>query len=541
MVDAPRDQDDGKGILGLSHRLVALHVAGVALLILVVLSSVVWVSAEHNKLAKVSSENLVQAGVQSLRSRALTLVRDYSIWDEGYEGVLADDRAWLYRNIGVGVTEIGTFDLVLLDVPGDGPPFGWLSDSPEDGQIGVLPDDVLDPVLALLKDPGPGSVATRTLIAEFQGEPWIFAVSRVTPVAGLPEGAAIEDLPWQIHGQRLSQERVAQIGQNILADDLTLAAAPAPGQASVPLIDFTGKIIRYLVWAPPRPGASILNSIAFPLGMALLLVTIISAVSSRYAVRSARRLERALFDAKAADRSKTEFLSNVSHELRTPMNGILGVAQLLRTTELDGEQGELVDVLFASATTQMSLISDLLDLSRMECGNRPLTEAPFDPAAVLKELADMMRVAATKRRIAFEADWSALAGMRLRGDSRAFQQIVTNLLGNAVKFTDHGRVEMRAQMSQANGRARVVVVVQDTGPGIPEAALSRIFDRFYQVDGSTTRAKEGTGLGLAISQELARMTGGRIDVSSQLGTGSTFAYSVELEIVKSAQGERDAA
>ncbi len=161
---------------------------------------------------------------------------------------------------------------------------------------------------------------------------------------------------------------------------------------------------------PAAPGASILRQVALPLGLALLWWRVVSAISSRYAVRSARSLERALFAAKAADRSKTEFLSNVSHELRTPMNGILGVAQLLQTTELDDEQRELVAVLFASANAQMALISDLLDFSRMEGGNRQLVAEPFEPAAVLRDVAEMMRVAAGKKGDRLDCDWDALAG-----------------------------------------------------------------------------------------------------------------------------------
>ena len=191
----------------------------------------------------------------------------------------------------------------------------------------------------------------------------------------------------------------------------------------------------------PRPGASILRQVALPLGLALLLVAVVSAISSGYAVRSARRLEHALQAAKAADRSKTEFLSNVSHELRTPMNGILGVAQLLQTTQLDEEQRELVGVLFSSANTQMALISDLLDFSRIESGNRQLVNEPFVPAQILSDLEEMLRVVADKKGIGLDARWDPRGGSTVRGDGRAFRQIVTNLLGNAVKFTERGRVD----------------------------------------------------------------------------------------------------
>ncbi len=324
-------------------------------------------------------------------------------------------------------------------------------------------------------------------------------------------------------------------------DDLALAAEPEPGQASVALMDYTGTAVGYVVWDAPRPGASILRQVAVPLGLALLLVAIVSAVSSGYAVRSARWLERALYDAKAADRSKTEFLSNVSHELRTPMNGILGVAQLLQTTNLDDEQRELVGVLFASAGTQMALISDLLDYSRMESGNRKLVDEPFEPSGVLRDLIHMMRLAAGRKGLELSGTWGPLEDLRVRGDGRAFRQVVTNLLGNAIKFTEHGRVTLEAEAEREGDRARILVRVSDTGRGIPDEALPHIFERFYQVDGSMTRTNEGTGLGLAISQGLARMMGGGIEVTSEPGRGSTFTFTASFGLVGPTEEVLDAA
>ena len=269
-------------------------------------------------------------------------------------------------------------------------------------------------------------------------------------------------------------------------------------------MDYSGRTISYAVWDAPRPGASILRKAAVPLAIALGIATAISAISSLYAVRSARRLERALAAAKAADRSRMEFLSNVSHELRTPMNGVLGAMQLLETTDLDAEQREFVGLLRSSATAQMSLITDLIDLSRIDSGNRRVDTAPFEPLGVLKEVTDMMRVTAVKKGIRLEMDWRAPEDMTFVGDGQAFRQVLTNLVGNAVKFTDHGSVTVEAAAIRELDRIKVTVSVADTGPGIPEAALPRVFERFYQVDGSMSRLAEGTGLGLAISQKLVQ-------------------------------------
>jgi signal transduction histidine kinase len=212
------------------------------------------------------------------------------------------------------------------------------------------------------------------------------------------------------------------------------------------------------------------------------------------------------------------------------MNGIMGVAQLFEMTDLDEEQRELVDVLDASAKAQMALIGDLLDFSRLETGNREIVAAPFAPSAVLDELGAMVRASLGDKPVVFEADWGGLKGLVVESDARAFRQIVTNLLGNAVKFTSQGRISARATTTRAHGLAEVTIEVADTGVGIPESERERIFERFYRVDGSLTRATEGTGLGLAISRRLARLMGGTIEVESRQGVGSTFRFTVALPI-----------
>lgn len=538
-VETPRKADDGTRILSLSRRLAALHAAGVVLLILVVVSTVLWVSAEHNALARTSSERLVRGGIDALRARLYTLVRDYSIWDDAFRAASSGDRAWLYDNIGNASAEIGTLDLIEFVPPHSAPPFGWRAGTPPEGQDHLLPAPLLGRILGEL-DHGGAPDRPTTLLAEFEGAPWAFSLARVRPIEGPPAGVPPADLPRQIHGQRLSPERLRQIGDDLLIEGLGFADHARSGQAEIVLADEANRPIATVVWTPPQPGISILRRIALPLGLALATLTVFSMISARSAVRAAKRLERALYDATAADRSKSEFLSNVSHELRTPMNGILGVAQLLRTTELDEEQTELLEILFTSANVQMALISDLLDLSRVENGNRKLARAPFEPAAILRDLVEMMRVAAANKGIAIETDFAPLAGLVLLGDGRAFRQIATNLMGNAVKFTDRGKVTVRATTTVDPDGADLVLEIRDTGRGIPPDALPHIFERFYQADGSNTRISEGTGLGLAISQALARMMGGRISATSEYGTGTIFVYTARFETAEAA-GDRDAA
>jgi signal transduction histidine kinase len=215
---------------------------------------------------------------------------------------------------------------------------------------------------------------------------------------------------------------------------------------------------------------------------------------------------------------------------------------LLEITDLDDEQRELVSLLMSSATAQMSLISDLIEVSRIDSGNRKSEAVRFALEVVISEVTDMIRVTASRKGIFLEVDAGELDGISVRGDAQAFRQILTNLIGNAVKFTDKGGVKVRAAVAlERHGRVRVAVSVIDTGPGIPEAALARIFERFYQVDGSMSRTTEGTGLGLSISEKLAHAMGGEISVTSELGSGSAFVLSVPFDAVEQQAEVCDAA
>jgi len=515
-----------------SRRLAASHFASITLLIAVVVASILWVSARHNALAEESYERMVRGGLSALETRMAAVVRDYSIWEEAYQAIRDADYPWVYSSIGIAAAsdEIGTVDLVVLTDPFRDTEYGWVRGSPERGEAGLLPSPLRETLLALLDGTDPAAAEARTTFARFDGGVWIFAVTRVLPPGGLPEGLTDAEAPRQIHGVRLAGEVLSGLGSHLISSDLRLLDAPRPDLGAAALKNAAGAAIGYVAWARPRPGDRILRQMALPLGAALLIAAIIAAISSRFAVSSAARLEQALADARAADRSKTEFLSNVSHELRTPMNGILGVGQLLELTELDAEQRHLLDVLLASANTQMSLISDLLDLTQIETGNRRLDSAPFEPAAVIREVADLIRPAATGKGLTLEVDVDRGAARPVLGDRRAFKQILTNLIGNAVKFTDSGGIAIGAATRLDTTAAHIELKVTDTGRGIDPADQARIFERFAQVDGSQTREISGTGLGLAISKSLAEMMGGDIGLDSAPGAGSTFTVAVSLPV-----------
>ena len=245
--------------------------------------------------------------------------------------------------------------------------------------------------------------------------------------------------------------------------------------------------------------------------------------------RKNEELESALFTAREATQLKSRFLANMSHEIRTPMNGVLGMTDFLLGTKLSSEQQEYAESIQRSAGALLTLINDILDLSKIEAGKLRVDSAPFNVAAAVEETASMFALQARAKGIEFVSSIpDHLKGVAL-GDAGRLRQVLTNLLGNSIKFTEGGRIGVTAEVLHDTASSlKVRFTVHDTGIGIPRDQQSRLFESFTQGDGSSTRKYGGTGLGLAISKQLVGLLGGEIGVASEPGRGSSFWFTSEF-------------
>ncbi|WP_159460167.1 sensor histidine kinase [Tistlia consotensis] len=499
------------------------------------------------------SAHLAETALRQLEATDRSHAYDFAFWDDTVAFTRGQhDRAWADQNTGLWSMRTYGFTDAFIVAANDRPLYsavrrpggGDAVDSPPPQELlgsglGAL---LAAARAAPMNDPTPVSAYLR------QGETVFLAVAAaITPEYPTPAELERQPRPVLVYARQLDATLLADLGSRYLLPDLRLvpAAEAAPGDrraGRLALAGPDGGTVATLAWTPARPSVAALRRAALPAGIVLLLLLLLGGVmvvaarragrtiagtlvalerSNAELVRGERAARAARDEAERANRVKTVFLANVSHELRTPLNAILGFAEILRH-QLKGPLGHpayrgYAEDIHASGEHLLRLIDNVIDLSRIEAGAWELAPAPVDLRGATEEVLRFLQPLARQRGVELAVDLSATPGS-IVADSRAVAQIVTNLVGNAIKFTDSGG-SVRVRWSRGEHGAAILEVA-DTGVGIAADDLQAIVLPFERGRDPATRRREGSGLGLAIVKSLVDLHGGRLEIDSAPGRGT---------------------
>ena len=531
-------------LTALSTALVALVVVGLGILLVAGSQALDDLQAREDHM-------MVASVLDRRMHRLVTDLTTATVWDQAYRELRPGGRSkWMDEEIGSYFAHNRGHDLTIA-LDGQGRPFyAWAGKSRTDPnghpRFLAAAAPVIRRARALEAQRGahppaaeptdPSLAETASGVVMVDGAPYIVAASTVTPerAAATRSGKPAALVVSAQHLERELPHLLASSGIRNARFDRAATISPS----SMIVRDVDGTAIGEIRWTERHPGVQALKAAAPVLALGFLAVLAVMSALGWQIWRVARRLvihERAHADAlhelqaardraESANVAKSQFLANMSHEIRTPLNGVLGMAQVLANSRLSAADREKVGVIRASGEALLGLLNGLLDLSKIEAGRMEIEPHDFDLAGEVETATRSFGVLAAQKDVRFLVDVQPEARGVWRGDAGRIRQVLSNLVSNAVKFTDAGEVRVAVRRT-AEG---IACTVSDSGVGIARDALKRLFERFSQVDPSATRRFGGTGLGLAISRELVELMGGRITVTSVEGRGSAFSFELPL-------------
>jgi len=487
---------------------------------------------------------LMRRALDRKRDRLKEDLASVTVWTEAYDKTArAFDPAWAHLNYGQYLSQYMNHDLSMVVDSRDR--LIYASSGGEVVDVSVL--QVLaasaGPLIARTRadeaarrraKPNPKAfdrVASAQAVVRSGGRLYLIAASTVAPELEDPRDPLPGPDPIALSGVELNAAFMESLAADYGLQQPHFAGRLDGDQPKVPLLDVEGADVGAIAWTPTRPGQEVLARAWVPItgtGLALLLLLALLSLRIRWVSRT---LVASAEAAKAADQAKSAFLANMSHEIRTPLNAVLGMTQVMEAGPLAQDQRQRLKVIRESGQVLLQLLNDVLDLSKIEAGRLDVQSTPFDLAETAGGAVRAFQDMAAAKDLVLTLTLAPEAAGQWLGDAARIRQVLANLISNALKFTLEGSVAVSIERT-AEGLS---FAVRDTGPGIAESDLARLFARFSQIDDTTTRRHGGTGLGLAISQQLCGLMGGALRAKSSPGSGSEFRFDLPLVRVDSAE------
>ncbi len=509
----------------------------------VFIGSLVLLAKQIDNDVRRHEEDLVRRGAVGRVQELQRAIVPQTSWDEAVVNLdHRFDAKWAENNLTIYTRQLADFEWMFVldsqDRPiyaseGDAVVAPWTYGGFREAEVAVAQLRQLEAKRPPMFAPGganAGDVVSKALHVPLyivkDGAPYLLIATLVQPDLGtaMPRGRRA---PVVLAAMPLNGDSLKLMSERFQLENARFVMGRPPtanGEAAIS-IESPSKSPISLVWTPEKPGSEMLSSAVGPIVLVLIAFTLVGTVMLT-------RVRGAAAQLLTSHRAQSEFLANMSHEIRTPLNGVTAIAGALERTPLTPAQAEMVGIIRGSGATLERLLSDVLDLSRIETGAVEMEQAAFHLGDAIRAVVALAGARAQEKGVDLILDLDPAAETGVLGDVVRVKQVLTNLVSNAVKFTDDGYVAV-AVRRESEGHWRIEV--QDTGIGFDPADKAKLFARFQQADGSVTRRYGGSGLGLAISKQLVALMGGEIDAVGAPGEGATFTVRLPLEVAAEVQ------